>query len=188
MWLHGQLIPLSGKRRRERRAKNSWSSKRSPKEEIKKIRKKKKKCDQEAHVDDCGSDLEPLLETLLTNVLATSGSFSASVAYRFWEHDAYKSSSVDPSSEEYEHILCDNCFVVVWIGCDGFHEHVDPPKSSVIGINDLLVFLAKLEYVGNGIDVVELFGGEGGVGKFYVRRRLRRGQTFDLVTGFDLID
>ena len=37
------------------------------------------------------------------------------------------------------------------------------------------------------MDVVELFSGGVGVGKFCVRRRLRRGANFDLVAGFDLI-
>ena len=36
------------------------------------------------------------------------------------------------------------------------------------------------------VDVVELFGGEGGVGKLCIRRRLRRGGNFDLVTCYDL--
>ena len=38
------------------------------------------------------------------------------------------------------------------------------------------------------VDVVEMFGGESGVGKLCLRRRLKRGANFDLVTGFDLTD
>ena len=48
--------------------------------------------------------------------------------------------------------------------------------------------MAKPENVGIGIDVAELFGGEGGVGKLCIRRRLRRGRNFDLVIGFDLVN
>ena len=36
------------------------------------------------------------------------------------------------------------------------------------------------------MDVVEVFGGESGIGKPCIRRRLVRGENFDLVTGFDL--
>ena len=49
------------------------------------------------------------------------------------------------------------------------------------------MYLAQPENKGH-VDVVEIFGGESGVGKLCIRRRLVRGENFDLVTGFDLTD
>ena len=156
-------------------------------EEIKKLRKKKK-FNQEQRFDDRGSDLGLLEEAPFVNCLATSGSFNASIAYSFFDDDAFRSSSVDSSEGEAEIVLGDNFALWYGVGCDGADMHQDPPKSTVIDVDDLLVFLATLENAGGAIDVVEIFGGEGGVGKLCVRRRLRRGRNFDLVIGFDFID
>ena len=57
----------------------------------------------------------------------------------------------------------------------------------VVHIGDLRSSLAQPEYAGS-IGVVEICGGEGGVGKLCVRSRWTRGANFDLVTWFDLIE
>ena len=64
-------------------------------------------------------------------------------------------------------------------------HHADPPRSHVIEIEGLMTYLAQPHLQGS-VDVVEIFGGESGVGKLCIRRRLRRGDNVDLVAGFDL--
>jgi hypothetical protein len=49
----------------------------------------------------------------------------------------------------------------------------------------MLSYLAKLE---PGTDLVELCGGEGRVSTIVIRRHLKAGANFDLITGWDLND
>ena len=51
-------------------------------------------------------------------------------------------------------------------------------------IERIVGYLSQFGLVGS-VDVMELFVGEGGVGKYCARRKLKRGVNFDLVT--DLI-
>ena len=60
-----------------------------------------------------------------------------------------------------------------------------PPHCALVDIFEVNAFLAKAENVGK-VDVVEVFGGESGVGRLCVRCRLERGANFDLVIGFHL--
>ena len=106
------------------------------KEEIKTL-PGKTKFDQEDHYDDCGSDLGPLNEMPLVNVLAVSGSLNSSIAYCYLEHDVFNSSSADPSEDDSERIFNDKFSLYYGVGYDGVGEHQDPPKSSVIDVNDL---------------------------------------------------
>ena len=154
-------------------------------EEIKQLRKKKK-LNEEQDFDDRGSNLRPLNEIPLANALAPSGNPNSGVTYNFLDHDAFNSSSAESSRDEAEKILNDNCSLYYLLGCGGAHEHQGPPKNAQIDVNDLLEFLAKPENVGNRVDVVELCCGEGGVGKLCIRRRLRRGERFDIIIWFDL--
>ena len=52
-------------------------------------------------------------------------------------------------------------------------------------ISEFVAHLSRPELPGT-VDVMELFGGDGGVGKLCSRRRPRRGENVDLVIGYDL--
>ena len=153
-------------------------------EEIKKLRKRKK-FDQEAHFDDCGSDLGPLEEKGMTSALAYVGDLSSAISYSFFDEDAYNSSGAESSEEELDKVVDSGFSLHYLVGSSGATHHVDPPKSRVICIEDLDTYLAQPELKGC-VDVVEVFGGESGFGKLCIRRRLVRGENFDLVIGFDL--
>ena len=60
---------------------------------------------------------------------------------------------------------------------------LSPKEVSVRDVDSMLAYMAR---IGPGIDVAELCGGVGRTVQAAVRRRLRSGQNFDLVTGFDL--
>lgn len=74
--------------------------------------------------------------------------------------------------------------ISVCIGGSSHHED-PPPRSAQVQIESSVAELPKFGYVGS-VDVVEICDGERGVGKLCVRRRLKRGAKFDLVTGVDL--
>ena len=71
------------------------------------------------------------------------------------------------------------------MGICGVDRHEDPPKSALLHIGDLTTSLPQADPRG-GVDVCAIFGGKSVVGQFCARRRLTRGENFDLVTGFDL--
>lgn len=50
--------------------------------------------------------------------------------------------------------------------------------------SELSAYLFQLAFAG-AVDVLELFGGERGVGKLCARRRFKGGANFDLVIGLD---
>ena len=52
-------------------------------------------------------------------------------------------------------------------------------------IHQLLTYLTSLDY---GVDIVEVCGGEARTSSLAVRRHLKAGENFDLVTGVDLND
>ena len=52
-------------------------------------------------------------------------------------------------------------------------------------IDEFCGYLVQLMLAGD-LDVVEIFGGVGGVGGFVLRRMFKSGDNFGLVTGFDL--
>lgn len=64
-------------------------------------------------------------------------------------------------------------------------HHVDPPEGRVVHIEDSGTYLAQPE-LKSRVDIVEIVGGESGVGRCCIRRRFVRGWNFCLVTGFDL--
>ena len=61
-----------------------------------------------------------------------------------------------------------------------------PLSSKELSVRNADSMLAYMARMGPGIDVAELCGGVGRTVQVAVRRRLRSGQNFDLVTGFDL--
>ena len=70
--------------------------------------------------------------------------------------------------------MADNFSLHYLVGSAGSGNHVNPPGSTYVPLEQLNTYLAKAEHEGI-VDVVEIFGGESGVGKLCLRRRLRRG-------------
>lgn len=54
-----------------------------------------------------------------------------------------------------------------------------------VAVEEVNTYLTHPDRVGY-VDVVAMFGGESGVGRLCIRRRLKRGGNFALVSGFDL--
>ena len=173
------------KQKREREAREEKLAEEGlTKEEIEALRKRKKS-HQEIHYDDCGSDLGPLEEKPLTHALACHDTFNSAIAYSYFDHNAYGSDSASSSEEDAAGILADNYSLHYLVGSAGSGGRVNPPGSTHVPIEELNSYLVKPEVSGT-VDIVEIFGGESGVGKLCLRRRLRRGVNFDLVIGFDL--
>ena len=150
-------------------------------EQIKKARKRKKFL-QENHHDDCGSDCGPLERSChWSSVLGADGSLGAAIDYSFGDNLELCSTSAESSGEDAEHILLDN-FCLYLSGSSGGAEGHQGRSCS---LEDFVAYLSRPALAGT-LDLVEIFGGEGGVGKIGVRRRLRTGENFDLQTGFDL--
>ena len=150
-----------------------------------KAARKRKRLKQEDHQDDCSSDLGPLKEETLTGALGIDGALNSAIAYPFIDDNAFCSDSAESTEDELERVLHSNFSMHYLIGSDGVDCHQDPPDSVVIAPDDLFAFLAQPGNEGL-VDVCEISGGESGVGKLCIRRRLRLGGNVDIVTGFDL--
>ena len=152
-------------------------------EEIQKIRRKRR-FQQEDHKDDCGSDVNPLESKSLLAALGADGSLGAAIDYCFGGHQDCCTSSAESSEGKLERIMADNYSLRYLAGSRG---GVDDSGgwAAQVPIHEFVGYLSKPKLVGV-LDVVEIFGGFGGVGEFCVRRRLRNGENFDLATGFDL--
>ena len=59
------------------------------------------------------------------------------------------------------------------------------PTSETVPMEEAMTYLSNPRLEGQ-LDVMEVFGGQGGVPKVCIRRRLRTGDNFDLVSGMDL--
>ena len=160
------------KERQEQLAKDGLT-----KEEIKAATKRKKQ-PQEHHYDDCGSDIELLEEREARSLLALpGGELDEAVAFCFgndchWGDD-------EEEAEQYLRSLDSLNYLV------GFQIE----ETTEVDIMDLCTYLQRrTEHLGRRkhVDVIQLFGGEGGVLKIAIRRNLVTGQNFDIVTGFDL--
>ena len=87
---------------------------------------------------------------------------------------------LNSSEDELQRVLNDDFSLHYLSGSDGYSRHVDPPGSAHMHTLDSCKYLSRPDKVG-AVDVVELVGGESGVGKLCVRRRLTRGADFDIV-------
>ncbi len=60
-----------------------------------------------------------------------------------------------------------------------------PPDTITItaNIDHMITMLSQQEF---GVDVIELCGGEGGIGRIAARRHLQSGGNYDLITKDDL--
>ena len=76
-------------------------------EEVKKARKRKK-CKQEDHVHDCGSDFVPFEFIVWTFVFGADGGFGAAIGYSLGGYQDCCSFSVEFSDGEFEWVLSDN--------------------------------------------------------------------------------
>ena len=152
--------------------------------EIKAARKRKKLKQEERH-DDCGSDLGPSDEAPMRIALALEASISSSLAYSCFDEVACCSDSAESSEGELDKVLNYNFCLHCLVGSDGYSRHSSPRNSMEIPIIELCIYLSRSDMAGT-VDVMELFGGESGVGRLCVRRRLVGGVSFDIVAGFDL--
>ena len=74
-------------------------------------------------------------------------------------------------------------------GIDGSNENFDgcAPGATILPIDRLCSYaVTGSDTKDSSIDVLEIFGGEGGVTRCAVRRRLKCGTNVDLITGVDL--
>lgn len=97
------------------------------------------------------------------------------MAYSCLDYTACASDGAEPSEDELERVLNDNYLLHCLVGSDGCCRHKDPPKSNVVHIVEISGYLAQSEYAGS-LDVVEIFGGEPGVGTCCDRRRIICGE------------
>ena len=153
------------------------------KDEIKNITKRKAVI-QEKHYDDCGSDTCPIeFTTQRTLLIRSNSSYRDTRDYCFYDWDTGE--LTDSESEDdfrdyhYDHLLSseideDHSFFI--------HRGSD---SHFIHFTYLVDTLQKPTLRGK-VDVVEIFGGGGGLSKISVRRKLRTGRNFDVVSGCDL--
>ena len=139
------------------------------------VARKREKFKLEGHQGDRGSDLDPFEEAPMQTALAVEGSMGSAIACSFFGHNACCSGSADPSEEEMDKALNDNFSLRYFVYSDGSSCHASPPPRSVeIQVKDLCTHLDRSELSGT-VDVMELFGGEIGVGKLCVWRRQVRG-------------
>lgn len=115
--------------------------------------------------------------------LVADGSLGAVMAHSF-QNDSC-SDSAESSEDEIEKVSNDNFRPHYLVGGSGAGHFLSPPGCAHVPIDEFVGYLSKPEMVGR-VDVMELFGGEGDVGKFCARRRLKRGANFDVVAGCDL--
>ena len=129
--------------------------------------------------------LGPIGRKAVYSCLASVGTFSSKIVHSHFDYDVFNSDSVSSSEGESSRVLDDNYSLHYLIGSCGARHHVDPPNLEYVSLGTFNVCVAQFAMFGS-IDVVEVFGGESGVGTCCARRRLRRGEKFDLVIGFDL--
>ena len=128
----------------------------------------------EQHFDDCGEDLSSLSALALEEPAAfTSDSDEESLARA--------ASLVQPQMNAFE----------TWSQCGC--SYGDPAECSdqtmiAVDIEEMQRILSEPTFAGNGVDVVELLGGEDSKSQVCVRRQLSSGRSFELLTDACFID
>jgi hypothetical protein len=108
------------------------------------------------------------------------GTLDDATAYAFYDDSAFD----DFSDHELEEIGYDDFNLHYLLGSE-----VDEagPQFSGRHPNATFVqfeyFLSHMQKLPAGVDVMEIFGGEGGVSRIAARRRLRTGKVIDVITG-----
>jgi len=150
---------------------------------IKESRKRKPQ-QQEDHHDDCGEDCNPLEEAQDVAMLAMSNLEDDRVEASFMD-DITMGAPIDEM-----HQINDGSFERHYLlGSDAeevpTYWNQTAKDSQYVPVHELSSYLATPEMRGI-VDVMEICGGKGGVSKISIRRRLKTGKNFDLVTGGDL--
>ena len=134
----------------------------------------------EDHYDDCGEDLSSLL---LMDAASTEAPDSDNESLDIDDllEQEWSDEWGDPL---YEASHFNNLFY----GSTAQEIYSDPPDTQLYMTNPsaLLAYLKDKPSAGEQIDVIELFGGVGGILKACIKRRMKTGQNFDLVLGVDL--
>ena len=131
---------------------------------------KKRKQQVEDHHDDCGEDLGSIVADLDAFVDDT------------WS-DYLLSNIGDDVLEDNDDPMCDNISLFMLWGEVPYKLEANLLVVYPSNTEELLSFLTAK---GDGIDIAEVCGGEARATQLGVRRRLRTGKNFDLVTDFDL--
>jgi hypothetical protein len=169
----------------KRKAREEELMKEEDGEEKVRLSRKRKPQEQEKHYDDCGSDVEILEESaLLASRLRDNpetGCYFDVEEHRTGsaETTAHAADLVGPESYTfYGDILRD----------DNFMNAYDDRDFQSADLHSISVYFKYIDDLpgGNAKDVVEICGGEGGVTKLSIRRRLSTGRNFDLKHGIDL--
>jgi hypothetical protein len=154
-------------------------------EEKVRLSRKRKPQEQEKHYDDCDSDVEILEESaLLASRLRDNpetGCYFDVEEHRTGsaETTAHAADLVGPESYTfYGDILQDDNFM-------NAYDDRDFQSADLHSISTYFKYIDSLPG-GNAKDVVEICGGEAGVTKLSIRRRLSTGRNFDLKHGIDL--
>ena len=150
-----------------------------------KASRKRKPQDQEEHFDDCGSDCEPLRDAEEVTALATSHFLDDQVTASFYDDEHGTDESISAM-----HDIVDSKYLQQnLLGSDAEADQglwkTKPEGSVFVSLQNLDSFLSHHTRLGD-MDVMEICGGAGGVSKIGIRRRLKTGHNFDLVTGGDL--
>ena len=157
-------------------------------DEEKKVSRKKKIQKQEDHHDDCGSDFDLIDDKKESLFCLKHAESEADVI------DAYfiGQTSIADHYEDYNDLF-DEEFHLSYMHGSEIEE--DLQKQSMwsrrakdakhVPLSQVSVFLSQSQCAGV-IDVMEICGGEGGVSKVCIRRKLKTGKNFDLISGHDL--
>ena len=128
----------------------------------------------EQDFDDCGEDLSSLSFPAIACLLDNSES-SDDECYSLVER------SLQPHLNAFE----------TWTLCgsaDASAHELPPGSIMAVDVEEMQRILSAECYASWGVEIVELFGGEGLTSQMCVRRRLRAGHNFELITGVDLSD
>ena len=124
---------------------------------------KKRKKFVENHFDDCGDDVSSSVKNI--------DSYYAIAI----NHDELGESS---DEDDYSYLS-----YLVW-GSNMLHSVTISPK--ILQASNMEEAICLLQTIGPGIDIAELCGGVARATTLAVRRSLRAGPNFDLITGVDL--
>ncbi|CAE7258960.1 unnamed protein product [Symbiodinium natans] len=128
----------------------------------------------EQHFDDCGEDLSSLSFPVAGNLLDdsdSSGDDAGQIA------DALVNRQL-------------NAFET-WTRCGSTGDQVPaftPETVVAVDVDEMQSILSSASYTSWGVEIVELFGGQGQTSRLCVRRKLRAGHNFELLTGVNLAD
>ena len=141
------------------------------------VRKMKKHV--ETHYDDCGENLSSLGDDASDMPLLV-----------FSDADSAEPEQVRPESSDDESTDAEDAAQLMelfaFYGADV--DGLPPSPESVQIVPNVVEMFAVLDGQAKGTDVIEICGGENRIGRIAIRRRLKHGENFDLVTNYDLND